>query len=86
MEEEEDGEELYEFASVPNGETSDVSSEVEGGQSEEQSELSDSNENDTAVCQSETTLDLHRALIEEIRFVIILLKVTISYISQKKKC
>ncbi|XP_062298890.1 uncharacterized protein wu:fj29h11 isoform X1 [Scomber scombrus] len=66
-EEEEDGEELYEFASVPNGETSDVSSEVEGGQSEEQSELSDSNENETAGCQSETTLDVHRALIEEIR-------------------
>lgn len=68
-EEEEDEEELYEFASLPNGETSDVSSEAEGGQGGQQSELSDSNENETASCQSETTLDLHRALIEEIRFV-----------------
>lgn len=66
-EEEEDEEELYEFASPPNEETSDISSEAEGGQGEEQSEPSDSKENETASCQSETTLDLHRALIEEIR-------------------
>nr|XP_020442679.1 uncharacterized protein LOC109952134 isoform X2 [Monopterus albus] len=66
-EEEEDGEELYELASLPNGVISDVSSEAEGGQDEEQSEMFDSNEKDAASCQSETTLDLQRALIEDIR-------------------
>ncbi|KAM7382188.1 hypothetical protein PAMA_012854 [Pampus argenteus] len=66
-EEEEDEEELYEFASPPNGETSDVSSEAEGSRGEEQSEVSDSNETETVSRQSEMTLDLHRALIEEIR-------------------
>ncbi|XP_035522155.1 protein NO VEIN isoform X1 [Morone saxatilis] len=67
IEEGEDEEELYEFAPLPNGETSDVSSEAEGGQGDEQSELSDSNENDAASCQPETTLDLRRAIIEDIR-------------------
>lgn len=70
VEEVEDEEELYELASLPNGETSDVSSEAEGGQGEDQSEMSDSNEKDAASCQSETTLDLQRAVIEDIRFVL----------------
>ncbi|XP_059180709.1 uncharacterized protein wu:fj29h11 [Centropristis striata] len=60
VEEGEDGEELYELTSLPNGETSDVSSEAEGGQDEEQSEVSDSNEKDDA-------LDLQRTIIEDIR-------------------
>lgn len=64
VEEVEDEEELYEFASLPNGETSDVSSEAEGGQDDEQSEMSNH-----ASCQSETTLDLQRSIIEDIRFV-----------------
>ncbi|XP_034415421.1 protein NO VEIN isoform X2 [Cyclopterus lumpus] len=56
----EDEEELYELSALPNGETSDISSEAEGGQVEEQSEFSDS-----ASCQS--TADLQRAIIEDIR-------------------
>ncbi|TNN81627.1 Transmembrane protein 238 [Liparis tanakae] len=60
VEEGEDEEELYELSALPNGETSDISSEAEGGQDEEQSELSDS-----ATCQS--TADLQRAIIEDIR-------------------
>lgn len=71
VEEEEDEEELFELASLPNGETSDVSIEAEGGQDEEQSEMSDSNEKDAASCQSETTLALQRVIIEDIRFVLI---------------
>ncbi|XP_076616737.1 uncharacterized protein LOC143339417 isoform X1 [Chaetodon auriga] len=67
VEEGEDEEELYELTSLPNGATSDVSSEVEGGQGEEQSEMSDSDEKDASSCQSETTLDLQRAVIEDIR-------------------
>ncbi|XP_039991364.1 protein NO VEIN isoform X3 [Xiphias gladius] len=67
VEEEEDEEELFELASLPNGETSDVSIEAEGGQDEEQSEMSDSNEKDAASCQSETTLALQRVIIEDIR-------------------
>ena len=69
VDEGEDEEELYELTSLPNGETSDISSEAEGGQAEEQSEMSDSNEKDAASCQSETTLDFQRAIIEDIRFV-----------------
>ncbi|KAM8729268.1 uncharacterized protein AB9X84_026582 isoform 1-T2 [Acanthopagrus schlegelii] len=67
VDEGEDEEELYELTSLPNGETSDISSEAEGGQAEEQSEMSDSNEKDAASCQSETTLDFQRAIIEDIR-------------------
>ncbi|XP_045924345.1 protein NO VEIN [Micropterus dolomieu] len=66
-EEGEDEEELYELASLRNGETSEVSSEAEGGQGEEQSVSSDSNEKDAASCQAETTVDLQRAVIEDIR-------------------
>ncbi|XP_031729731.1 protein NO VEIN isoform X1 [Anarrhichthys ocellatus] len=57
VEEGEDEEELYELS---NGETSDISSEAEGGQDEELSEMSDSTS-----CQS--TSDLQRAIIEDIR-------------------
>lgn len=71
IEEEEDEEELYELASLPNGVTSDVSSEAEGGQGDEQSEMSDANEQDAASSCSETTLDPQRAIIEDIRFVLI---------------
>ncbi|KAF3854058.1 hypothetical protein F7725_014746 [Dissostichus mawsoni] len=67
VEEEEDDEEMYELASLPNGEISGVSSEAEGGEEEQQSEMSDSNEKDAAGSQSETTSDLKRALIEDIR-------------------
>ncbi|KAM3591779.1 uncharacterized protein V6R79_007248 [Siganus canaliculatus] len=67
VEEEEDDEELYELAPVPNGGTSDISSEAEGGQDEEKSELSDSNEDVADNCQSETPVDLQRAIIEDIR-------------------
>ncbi|XP_040922726.1 protein NO VEIN isoform X2 [Toxotes jaculatrix] len=67
VEEEEDEEELFELTSLPNGETSDVSIEAEGGQDEDQSEMSDSNEQDDASCQSETGLDPQRAIIENIR-------------------
>ncbi|XP_023257114.1 uncharacterized protein LOC111651359 [Seriola lalandi dorsalis] len=67
VEEEEDEEELFELASLPNGETSDVSVEAEGGQEEEQSDTSDSNEKDGTSCPSETTSDRHRAVIEDIR-------------------
>lgn len=69
IEEEEDEEELYELASGPNGVTSDVSSEAEGGQGDEQSEMSDSNEKDAASSCLETTLHPLRAIIEDIRFV-----------------
>lgn len=67
-EEEEDGEELFELASFMNGEISDSCSEARSGHSEEQPELSDFKEEDSASCQSETTLDVHRAIIEDIRF------------------
>lgn len=55
--------------SLPNGETSDVSSEAEGGQGEAESEIPDTEQNDPAACQSETTVDLQRSIIEDIRFV-----------------
>lgn len=65
------------MTSLPNGETSDVSSEAEGGQGEEQSEMPDSKEKDAASSQSETTLDLQRSIIEDIRFVLIMSPFTI---------
>lgn len=78
VEEEEDDEEMYELASLPNGEISGVSSEAEGGEEEQKSEMSDSNEKDAAGSQSETTSDLKRALIEDIRFVLIMSPFTIN--------
>ncbi|XP_068439866.1 uncharacterized protein [Clinocottus analis] len=60
VEEGEDEEELYELSALPNGETSDISSEAEGGPDEEQSGLSG-----PASCQS--TPDVQRAIIEDIR-------------------
>ena len=73
---EEDEEELYELTSMPNGGTSDISSEAEGGQDEEQSEVSDSDEKDAASCLS--ALDSQRAIIEDIRFVFITSSFTIT--------
>ncbi|XP_028998254.2 uncharacterized protein wu:fj29h11 [Betta splendens] len=66
IEEELDDEELFELASLPNGAASDVSSEAEGGQSE-QSETIDPNENDAVGSQPTDTLDPQRAVIEDIR-------------------
>ncbi|XP_047465584.1 protein NO VEIN isoform X3 [Mugil cephalus] len=66
-EEKEDDEELFELASFPNGETSDISSEAEGGQVEELLEKSDSDEKDAASCHSEATVHFQKALIEDIR-------------------
>ncbi|KAM6963611.1 uncharacterized protein LKV04_019674 [Tautogolabrus adspersus] len=68
-EEGDDEEELYELTSMPNGETSAVSSEAEGVQDEDEdkSETSDSVEKESSVSQSESVLDLHRAVIEDIR-------------------
>ncbi|XP_029953318.1 protein NO VEIN isoform X2 [Salarias fasciatus] len=67
-EEEEDEEELYELVSPADGETSDMSSEADGARGEEESpEKSDSDEKDAGSCQSETALDPHRAVIEDIR-------------------
>lgn len=72
FEEGDDEEELFELAPVPNRETSEVSSEAEGGQGEQQSEIPDSKEEDSASSHSETLLDLRRAIIEDIRFVAIM--------------
>lgn len=58
--EEEEGEELYEL--LPNGETSDVSSEAE-----EKSEMPDCEDGNAASWQTETTLNLQRSIIEDIR-------------------
>jgi len=69
IEEEEDGEELYELASFHNGETSDFSSEAEGAQSDEQLEKSDADEKDAAGCLPEAAIHFQKAIIEEIRFV-----------------
>ncbi|XP_030610585.1 protein NO VEIN isoform X2 [Archocentrus centrarchus] len=65
IEEEEDEEQLYELASLPNGEISDISSEAEGGQGEEQLRMSDGEEKDGDGCESEDTSQ--RAVIEDIR-------------------
>ncbi|XP_008291034.1 uncharacterized protein LOC103365383 isoform X2 [Stegastes partitus] len=67
IEEEEDDEELYELTSLPNGETSEVSSEAEEGQVEEQLEKSDTDDKDAASCQSETASHFQKAIIEDIR-------------------
>ncbi|KAK2885132.1 uncharacterized protein wu:fj29h11 isoform X1 [Channa argus] len=61
--EEEDEEELYELASLPDGERSFVSGESDKGNDEELSE----NEKEATSSQSETRLDLQRAIIEDIR-------------------
>ncbi|XP_054860684.1 uncharacterized protein wu:fj29h11 isoform X4 [Amphiprion ocellaris] len=67
IEEEEDDEELYEWAPLYNGELSDVNSETEGGQVEQQLEKSDMDEKDAASCQSETAYQYQKNIIEEIR-------------------
>ncbi|XP_041670873.1 protein NO VEIN isoform X2 [Cheilinus undulatus] len=66
-EEDEDEEELYELTSVPNGETSAVSSDADGRQKEDDSGTSDSEESESEDDQSETAIDIHRAIIEDIR-------------------
>lgn len=63
---EEDDEELFELASLPNG---DVSSDAEGCQSE-QAEIIDANENDAVRRQTGDTIDPQRAIIEDIRLVL----------------
>ncbi|KAM4524399.1 uncharacterized protein PAE49_000724 isoform 2-T3 [Odontesthes bonariensis] len=67
IEEEEDGEELYELASFHNGETSDFSSEAEGAQSDEQLEKSDADDKDAASCLPEAAFHFQKAIIKEIR-------------------
>lgn len=52
---------------MPNGEISDVSSDAEGGQGEEQLKMSDGDEKEGDSCESEDTIQ--RAVIEDIRFV-----------------
>ncbi|XP_061564141.1 uncharacterized protein wu:fj29h11 isoform X2 [Cololabis saira] len=66
-EEEDDDAQLYELADLPNGETSDISSEADGGQAEDQPEKSDPDDNDAAGCQSETSAHFHKSIIEDIR-------------------
>lgn len=67
-EEDEEEEELYELTSLPNGQTTNSSSDAEVDQDE--SNKSGSDEGDPADSQSESVLDVHRALIEDIRCVI----------------
>lgn len=65
--EEDDEEELYELASIPNGETSNISSEAEcdqGGQIDK----SDSDEKEVNGCQSEDAFCHQKNVIEDIRF------------------
>lgn len=63
-EEVEDGEELYEL--LPNGETSDVSSEAE-----ENSEMPDYTDSNAASWHTENTQNPQRSIIEDIRSVLI---------------
>ncbi|CAG5911609.1 unnamed protein product [Menidia menidia] len=67
IEDEEDGEELYELASLQNGETSDINGEAEGAQSDEPLENADPDEKRDAGSQSEAALHHQKAIIEEIR-------------------
>lgn len=68
-EDEEDDAQLYELAELPNGETSDVSSEAEGGPAEEQLEKSESDDKDAASNMSESVFHFQKSVIEDIRFV-----------------
>lgn len=61
---EEEEDELYEL--LPNGETSDVSSEAE-----EKSEMAECEDSNAASCQTEDTLNFQRSIIEDIRSVLI---------------
>ncbi|XP_038160259.1 protein NO VEIN isoform X3 [Cyprinodon tularosa] len=67
IDEEEDEEELYELVSIPNGETSNMSSEAESGQSEEQIDKSEEEEKDVVSCQAEESLCPQKSIIEDIR-------------------
>uniref|UniRef100_A0A3B4U8I9 Wu:fj29h11 n=1 Tax=Seriola dumerili TaxID=41447 RepID=A0A3B4U8I9_SERDU len=55
------------LSNLNTSEDEDVMDNAEGGQEEEQSDTSDSNEKDGTSCPSETTSDRHRAVIEDIR-------------------
>lgn len=79
FEEGEDEEELFELAPVPNRETAEVSSEAEGGEGEQESEIPDSKEEDSASSDSETVLDLQRSIIEDIRFVAVICPFILTY-------
>uniref|UniRef100_M3ZT74 Wu:fj29h11 n=1 Tax=Xiphophorus maculatus TaxID=8083 RepID=M3ZT74_XIPMA len=63
---EEDDEELYELASIPNGETSNISSEAECDQAG-QTDKSDSDEKEADGCQSEDAFCPQKNIIEDIR-------------------
>ncbi|XP_029933405.1 protein NO VEIN isoform X2 [Myripristis murdjan] len=65
-EEEEDEEELYELSSLPNGEIH-INSETEGSQEEEHSDSADPDEESAASSQSESSENLQKAIIEDIR-------------------
>lgn len=66
VEDEDEEEELYELTSLPNGETSEISSEAEETQSMEKgSDMPGFKEDDTA--SSEATFNLQRSIIEDIR-------------------
>ncbi|XP_014916077.1 uncharacterized protein LOC106964848 isoform X1 [Poecilia latipinna] len=64
--EEDDDEELYELASIPNGETSNISSEAECDPAD-QIDKSDSDEKEADGCQSEDTFCQQKNIIEDIR-------------------
>lgn len=83
-EEEDEEEELYELASVANGEPSDLSSDAEGGQAEEQLQTSESNEKDASSCQSETLFHNQKEIIEDIRFVISSSSINLIHYQQAK--
>lgn len=77
-EEEEDDEELYELAPVSDKEASDVSSEVERNQEEEQAEMNGAQENNALSCE--------QALIEEIRFPADIILFSLLYYDNKPLC
>ncbi|XP_047232938.1 protein NO VEIN isoform X2 [Girardinichthys multiradiatus] len=67
IDEEEDEEELYELASITNGETSNISSEPECGQSDEQLNMCDTDEKEVDSYQSEDKFCHQKNIIEDIR-------------------
>lgn len=65
----EEEEELYELASIPNAESSNISSEAECSQSEEPLDKSDTDEKEADSCQSGVAFCPQKNIIEDIRFV-----------------
>lgn len=65
VEDEDDEEELYELSSLPNGATSNTSSEADAGEEKSDNEY----DSDASCSQSETSVDPQRAVIEDIRLV-----------------